>query len=275
MKVEVLILVENTTPVPDFCAEYGFSALISVDNKTFLFDTGSNDALLKNSHLAGVDLAQVKDLIISHGHFDHTGGVIPFVQLGKERRIYAHSNIFTPRYSLTGDKLRDIGVKFDKLELLANDIELITTDGYTEIWPSVFVTGEIPRITDYEDVGGNFLVKCDGKLIADNIPDDMSMVINHPDGLIIISGCAHAGIINTIEYARKKSGRSEVLAFIGGTHLMKASEERLAKTVSALRNYNMEKIIVSHCTGFNATVRLFNEFGSKLVKGETSMCFQF
>jgi 7,8-dihydropterin-6-yl-methyl-4-(beta-D-ribofuranosyl)aminobenzene 5'-phosphate synthase len=113
------------------------------------------------------------------------------------------------------------------------------------------------------------------KLMPDNIIDDMSMIINHPEGLIIISGCAHAGIINTIEYARIKTGQAKVLAFIGGTHLIRASEERLAKTVLALRGYDIPKIIVCHCTGFNATVRLFNELGSRVIKGETAMNFEF
>ncbi len=275
MKVEILILVENSTPVPKFQGEYGFAALVTVDGKSFLFDTGSKEALLKNALLAGVDLAQINDLVISHGHFDHTGAVVQFLQTGTNKRIYAHSNIFVPRYVLLGERQRDNGARFKEQEIRSNGAELIVTDEFTEIYPSVFVTGEIPRITDYEDVGGSFWVNADDKLVADSIADDMSMVINHPEGLIVISGCAHAGIINTIEYARMKTGQAKVLAFIGGTHLINASEERLAKTVAALRDYDVKKIVACHCTGFNATVRLYNELGSRVIKGETSMKFQF
>lgn len=275
MKVEILILVENSTPVPDFLGEYGFSALVTVNGKAFLFDTGSNEALTKNARQAGVDLAEIKDLIISHGHFDHTGAVMPFLQTGSDKRIYAHSNIFVSRYVLAGENRREIGVTFTQQELMRNGAELIFTDQYTEIYPAVFVTGAIPRFTDFEDVGGDFRVDIDNQPVADNIADDMSMVINHPEGLIIISGCAHAGIINTITYARMKTGQSKVLAFIGGTHLVKASENRLAKTVAALRDYDVQKIIVCHCTGFSATVRLFNELGLRVTKGETGMKFIF
>jgi 7,8-dihydropterin-6-yl-methyl-4-(beta-D-ribofuranosyl)aminobenzene 5'-phosphate synthase len=275
MKVEILILVENTTPVPDFQGEYGFAALVTVNGKSFLFDTGSKDALLKNALLAGVDLAQINDLVISHGHFDHTGAVMQFLQTGRNKRIYAHSNIFVPRYVLLGELQREIGVEFKEQEIISNGAEFIVTNEFTEIHPAVFVTGEIPRNTDYEDVGGNFRVSANDNLVADHIADDMSMVINHPEGLIIISGCAHAGIINTIKYARMKTNQTKVLAFIGGTHLIRASEERLAKTVLALRHYNVQKIIVCHCTGFNATVRLYNELGSRVIKGETAMNFQF
>ncbi|PKM76000.1 MAG: MBL fold metallo-hydrolase [Firmicutes bacterium HGW-Firmicutes-15] len=275
MKVEILILVENTTPIPDFQGEYGFAALVTVDGKSFLFDTGSKEALLNNALLAGVDLAQINDLVISHGHFDHTGAVMQFLQMGMNKRIYAHSNIFVPRYVSLGERQREIGVQFKEQEINSNGVELIFTDEFTEIYPEVFVTGEIPRTTDYEDVGGSFWMNTNDRLVADNIADDMSMVINHPEGLIVISGCAHAGIINTIEYARMKTGQAKVLAFIGGTHLIRASEERLAKTVAALREYDVQKIVICHCTGFKATVRLYNDLGSRVIKGETAMKFTF
>jgi len=275
MKVEILILVENTTPIPDFQGEYGFAALVTVDGKSFLFDTGSKEALLNNSLLAGVDLAQINDLIISHGHFDHTGAVRQFLQTSRNKRIYAHSNIFVPRYVLLGERQKEIGVAFKEPEISSNGAELIFTDEFTEIHPEVFVTGAIPRLNDYEDVGGSFWANTNDELVADNIADDMSMVINHPEGLIVISGCAHAGIINTIKYARMKTGQAKVLAFVGGTHLIKASEERLAKTVAALREYDVQRIIVCHCTGFKATVRLYNDLGSRVIKGETAMKFKF
>jgi len=274
MKVKVLILVENTTPAPGFIGEYGFSALVKVDDKKFLFDTGSESALLNNAARAGIDLAEIDELVISHGHFDHTGAVIPFLETGK-KKIYAHSNIFTTRYAVAGEYKKNIGIQFPVEEIEAHQAEMIFTDDFTEIYPDVFLTGAIPRLTGYEDVGGGFFVENDGKLVPDSLEDDMAMVINHPEGLIIIDGCAHAGIINTIEYARSKTGKSEVLAFIGGTHLLTASEERLKKTVAALRDLDVQKIIPCHCTGFNAAAMLKNELGGRVIKGETAMNFRF
>jgi len=275
MKVSITILVENSTPAPGFQGEYGFAALVAVDEKKILFDTGSADALLKNAAMGGIDLAQINDLVISHGHFDHTGAIIPFLQTGKNKRIYGHSKIFVPRYVVREEFKKEIGISFKQQEITSNGAEFIITDEFTEIHPGVFVTGDIPRISDYEDVGGSFWVDDGDKLVPDDITDDMSMVINHPEGLIIISGCAHAGIINTIEYARMKTGQNKVLAFIGGTHLMMASEQRMTKTVAALRDYDVHKIIACHCTGFNALVRLRNELGDRVIKGETAMSFQF
>lgn len=275
MKVSITILVENSTPVPGFQGEYGFAALVAVDEKKILFDTGSADALIKNAAAGGIDLAQINDLVISHGHFDHTGALIPFLQTAKSKRVYAHAGIFIPRYVVLGDYKRAIGVSCQSQEISSNGAEFIITNEFTEISSGVFVTGEIPRNTDYEDVGGSFYVSVGDRMVPDNIYDDMSMVINHPDGLIIISGCAHAGIINTIEYARLKTGQNKIKAFIGGTHLVGASEERITRTIAALKDLNVEQIIACHCTGFDAMVKLRNAFGDKLIKGETAMNFQF
>jgi 7,8-dihydropterin-6-yl-methyl-4-(beta-D-ribofuranosyl)aminobenzene 5'-phosphate synthase len=275
MDVNITILVENTTSTPGFIGEYGFAALVTVDGKKFLFDTGSADAFIKNAAKGGIDLTTVNDLVISHGHFDHTSGVIPFLQIGKNKKVYAHSNTFIQRYTINGQIKKEIGVPFEFEEIKANGAELIVTDDFTEISPGVFVTGEIPRINDYEDVGGNFLKCAGGNMIRDNLVDDMSMVINQPEGLIIISGCAHAGIINTITYALQKTGQSKVLAFIGGTHLVNASEERLVRTIAAIKEYKVEKVVACHCTGFNALVKLRNELGDRLIKGETAMSFRF
>ncbi len=275
MEVSITILVENTTPAPAFRGEYGFAALVAVNEKKFLFDTGSEDAVLKNAVLAGIDLNQITDLIISHGHFDHTGAVIPFLQSGNNKRIYSHSNIFVPRYVILGEFKKYIGVSFKPQEIKSNGAEHIFTDEFTEIYPRVFLTGEVPRVNDFEDVGGSFYIDEGDKLMPDNIIDDMSMVVDHPEGLIIISGCAHAGIINIIEHARLKTGQDKVLAFIGGTHLIMASEERLTKTVAALREFDVQQVIACHCTGFNALVRLRNELGDRLIKGETALNFRY
>jgi len=275
MNVSVTILVENTTPIPGFRGEYGFAALITVDDKKIMFDTGSEDALIKNAAAGGIDLGQINDLIISHGHFDHTGAVIPFLKSAPGKKVYAHAGIFIPRYTVWGDFRKAIGVPFDSEEIGRNGAQFIITNDFTEVHPGVFVTGEIPRKTSYEDVGGSFYVEVGDRLVEDLIYDDMSVVINHPEGLIIVSGCAHAGIINTIEYAMQQTGQNKVRAFIGGTHLAGASEERMNKTIEALKNYDIEQIIACHCTGFEATMKLRNALGDRVMKGETAMNFQY
>lgn len=273
MQVEVKILVENTTMAPGFIGEYGFAAQVTVAGKKFLFDTGLGTALMNNAAMAGVDLKEVEDLIISHGHFDHTGALPAFLATGR-KKIYAHSNIFAKRYAVADDFKKEIGVPFTFDEIAAQ-AEIIAIDDFTEIAPGVFLTGAIPRVNDYEDVGGNFMVEKGGHLVPDILEDDMAMVIDHPEGLIIIDGCAHAGIINTIEYALRKTERNQVRAFLGGTHLLTASAERIAKTVNALRDLDLQQIILCHCTGFNAAAELRQQLGERVIKGETAMDFIF
>ncbi|MEA1959997.1 MAG: MBL fold metallo-hydrolase [Bacillota bacterium] len=275
MNVNVKILVENTTPVPPFIGEYGFAALVTVDGKQYLFDTGSADAVFKNAQYLGLDLSKVDDLIISHGHFDHTGGVVPFLQMGNPKHIFAHSGVFTPRYVVAGEFKREIGSLFTAEDVKKFGAALTTVDSFSEIHPNVYLTGAVPRMNDYEDVGGSFKAEINGEMVDDELPDDMSMVIDHPDGLIIISGCAHSGIINIIEHAKKQTQKEKIRAFIGGTHLIMASERRLVKTVEALRSFEIETIIPCHCTGFYSAARLYSELGSKVVKGETAMNFDF
>lgn len=275
MNVGIRILVENTTPIPGLLGEYGFAALINVDDQAFLFDTGSGQALLANASNMGLNLADVPNLVISHGHFDHTGAVLSFLQTGTGKTVYCHSAVFTQRYAVAGEFKREISALCTQDQILDTGAKLIFTDSFTEIYPGVFLTGTVPRRTEFEDVGGNFMAEQNGNLVKDELQDDIAMVVNHPDGLIIISGCAHAGLINILDYAREKTGQQKVRAFIGGTHLISASPERLAKTVDYLKKQTVEQLIPCHCTGFPAAAYLSQALGSTVIKGETGMFFQY
>lgn len=276
MQVNISILVENTTPAPGLIGEYGFSAWLNIDGRKILFDTGSADALFPNAAKLGIDLHEVEDLVISHGHFDHTGALLALCQKYGRKRIYSHPGIFAKRFvGNTPEKRREIGVPFAERQLRDTGAEFIFIDQFREIFPRVFISGEIPRVNDFEDTGGNFKIQAANEMLVDELLDDMALIIDHPDGLIIISGCAHAGVINTIEHACKMTGRSKILAFIGGTHLINASENRMVRTIKAFRAMDIEKIAVGHCTGFYAAAWLYNELGSRLIKADTGMTLHF
>ncbi|HQA07599.1 MAG TPA: MBL fold metallo-hydrolase [Syntrophomonadaceae bacterium] len=276
MKVSITILVENTTPVPGLMGEFGFSTLIEVNGKRILFDTGSGEALEPNAKALGVDLASVDALVISHGHFDHTGGVLQLLPKLKKPVIYAHSGIFTRHLVPDGsNRTQYIGVPFSEDDLIRLGAQFVAVDDFFPLSDQVYLTGTIPRLTDYEDPGGLFIKEVKGVIAPDYIEDDMALVITHPEGLIIVSGCAHAGIINTINYAMQRIGENKVLAFIGGTHLKGADEIRLQKTIAELKKINPQKLIVCHCTGFTASSRLSWELPAITTKGETGMIFQF
>lgn len=276
MKVDITILVENTTPVSYLTGEYGFAALVTIDGNSLLFDTGSAGSIFTNARAMGIKLDEVEDLVISHGHYDHTGAVLSLVQEYGVKNIYAHSGLFAHRLlPLKDGKTKDIGCACDKQEVEASGARFIFTDGFKEISPQVFLTGQIPRITDYEDTGGDFKMEVNGELIKDNLNDDMALVIKHPEGLIIISGCAHAGMINTIDYAIKQTGEKRLLAYIGGTHLITASEKRLEKTIAALTAYDIKSVVLCHCTGFKAAAQLYNALGARVSKGDAGRRLKF
>lgn len=276
MQVSVTILVENTAPTPGLLGEYGFAALINVDGKPLLFDTGSDQVLFHNSKIMGLNLTEIEEVVISHGHFDHTGALLPLLKQYGPKKIYAHSRLFLPRMvSNPKGGYRQIGTPFSRSELEKAGANFVFHDQWQEIWPGVNISGEIPRHYDFEDTGGDFKVEVNGQVEEDHLEDDMALVIDLPAGLVVISGCAHAGFLNIINQAIRITGKSKVLAYIGGTHLMNASESRIDQTISVLHTIDFDKLIVAHCTGFHAAARLYNEFGQKIVKGESGMKFRF
>lgn len=269
-------MVENTTPVPGLMGEFGYSVLVDVDDNRFLFDTGNGEAIIGNAKAMGVDWSTIKAIILSHGHFDHTGRVPELLQQTAQPKLYAHSALFTRHMVPSGpDSQMYIGTSFSARDLAEAGAEYIGISEFTRIADGLYATGSVPRITDYEGTGGPFITEIDGQIVPDPIEDDMALVIDHPQGLIIVSGCAHSGMINMINHARQQMGNKNVLAFIGGTHLISADETRLQKTIAALKEINMQKLIVSHCTGFTATTRLMQELPGMVVKGETGMVFEF
>lgn len=269
MRVDITIMVENTTPVAGLVGEYGFSALVRVDDHPILFDTGSRDGLFKNASSLSIDLETIEDVVLSHGHFDHTGGLRALMEMRGDRRLYTHPHAFGSKHlALPEGRYKYIGVPIGREELRSLGGLLIETPGVYELLPGVILTGEIPRITGYEDTGGKFVCRgeVDSEWETDHLLDDQALVIDHPEGLVVISGCAHAGLINTLGYARKVTGRERIKAFIGGTHLMTAKAERIDKTIRTLKEYNIERLVVGHCTGFYPAARLYAELGDIVQK---------
>lgn len=276
MQVSVTILVENTAPTPGLLGEYGFAAVINIDGKSLLFDTGSDQVLFHNSGVLGINLTDIEEVVISHGHFDHTGALLPLLTKHGPKTVYAHSRLFLPRMvSKPKGGYRQIGTPFSRSELEKAGATFVFHDQWQDIWPGVYISGEIPRCNNFEDTGGDFKVEVNGQIETDYLEDDMALVIDLPAGLVIISGCAHAGFINIINHAIRITGKSKVLAYIGGTHLMYASERRIDQTISILKTIDIDQLVVAHCTGFHAASRLHNELGQRVVKGETGMKFIF
>ena len=244
MNFEIKILADNTMPEP-FVSEHGLSLSITYGKEKILFDTGAGSALLHNMSLAGEDPAQYTKLILSHGHYDHTGGIAGILPLMPQVEIFFAAGITKQRFSRHEDRpVRELTMpeKCQKVLHLHNKCHEIAA--FTEIATGVFLTGSIPRLSG-EDCGGPFYLDPDG-CEPDFIEDEQALLL---DCGILIQGCCHAGIINTVEYCKKCRPDIPVKRIIGGLHLLHATPERLQETQAYLKRLELEELNTLHCTG--------------------------
>ena len=257
--VKITTLVNNTMPRP-LRSEHGLSFWIEYAGRNILFDTGQSDALIYNASLLDIDLAKTDMIILSHGHYDHTGGLKTVLETAPNATVYLHLDAPRVRYSHPPDKPpKDISMPSEACEKIAGLIprgKVFYTRKPTTISANLLVTGTIPRKTEYEDTGGPFYLD-KHRQQKDPLCDDQALLLETGKGLVAILGCTHAGLINTLEYAREITGRP-IYAVIGGMHLRDASEKRIAKTIEALKKYDFEYIAPCHCSG-NSAIKLFQQ----------------
>lgn len=261
MEIKITTLSENTANY-GFLAEWGLSILVEVDGLRILVDTGLSTSAVNNAKVMGIDLSTVDRIVLSHGHTDHTGGLHEILKLRGEVEVIAHPDIWTAKYSRRDGEGKDqyIGIPFSREELESLGARFNLTREPIRISENVMTTGEIPMVTGYEEVETNLFVKEDNVLKPDKLADDLALVIDTCFGLVVILGCAHRGIVNTLRHAQEITGRELVYAAIGGTHLFRASKERIDNTIADLKSMGVQKLGVSHCTGYRASARLFQEF---------------
>ena len=255
---------ENSAGLVDFLAEWGLSILIETDEVNILLDTGRSISAAYNADSLGINLSRIDKIVLSHGHFDHTGGLRQVLRkMGKKVEIIAHPDIWTAKYSRRAGKDRYIGIPFQRQELESLGANFNLTTKPVKITDNIMTTGEVPMVTDYEEIDPDLVVKEDTGWQPDKLLDDQALIINTEPGLIVILGCAHRGIINTLYYARQLTGVKRVHAVLGGCHLISASPERIRSTIAALKELGVQKLGVSHCTGLPAAVIMAQEFGDK------------
>jgi 7,8-dihydropterin-6-yl-methyl-4-(beta-D-ribofuranosyl)aminobenzene 5'-phosphate synthase len=254
--LKITVIVDDYAE-PPFMAEHGLAFWIEADSTRILFDTGQGGALPKNAALLGLDLGVADIVVLSHGHYDHTGGLAHVIDREQPPHVYFHKNIMRPRYSMTTGTPRSIGIaKNDAklIERLPNEKRHPITSA-TEFMPGVWLTGEVPRNTDFEDVGGAFFLDPLGRM-PDLIEDDISMWFETPHGLVVCLGCCHSGVVNTLEHIAKAAGESRFVAVIGGMHLLHADQRRLDKTAKSLQKMHIESMRPCHCTGTESIKKL-------------------
>jgi len=265
--VRMTLLVDNEGPA-DLTVEHGFSIWIESGEQRILFDTGQGAALEPNALRLGIDLSLANTLVLSHGHYDHTGGVARVLALNSHTRVLFGRGLGTPRFSChPGHATRaiDIGdtVRHALRDLPAQRQCEITVPCF--LAPSIGISGPIPRLSAFEDTGGPFFLDPE-QHHPDGIVDELAMWFETRHGLVVLTGCCHAGLVNTIRHVRTFSGIERVHAIIGGLHLLNASTERLKQTIDFIADCAPDYLIPCHCTGKHVVEQLQQIFGSERVK---------
>lgn len=260
----VTVLVENSVNSRDLQAEHGLSFYIRTDEHRILFDTGQSDLLLRNARVLGIGLEAVEAVVLSHGHYDHTGGLRAVRELAPGARLYAHPAALEAKFTGNPDgSSRPVGIPGPSAEVFRQAATSIHwTQKPAEICKGIFVTGEIPRKCGYEDTGGRFFLDA-ACTRPDPLIDDQALFFDTPRGLVVILGCGHSGVINTVEHIRQITDGRPVCAIIGGFHLLAAGKERIDRTLAMFEQWNVQRIAAGHCTGWSAVARMWNTLGGR------------
>jgi 7,8-dihydropterin-6-yl-methyl-4-(beta-D-ribofuranosyl)aminobenzene 5'-phosphate synthase len=277
MALRMTTLSENTAGMGDFLGEWGLSILIETDTAKVLLDTGTSISSVHNAGTSGIDLSKVDKIVLSHGHYDHTGGLREVLRrMKKEVVIVAHPDVWQAKYSRRKGKPDSyIGIPFQREELESLGARFELTKKPFKLSDNIWTTGEVPMVTEYETIDPFLFIKQDSGFQPDPVLDDQGIIVKTEQGLVIILGCAHRGMINTVYHAREITGISEVLAVIGGSHLIGAPEERLYQSIAALRELGAQKVGLCHCTDLPGISVLAQEFGESFIFNKAGTRLEF
>lgn len=269
--MKITVLCENTVGRRVGSGEHGFSAFIETNRGNYLFDTGSGHSVVANSLVFEKDLRTIKRIFLSHGHYDHTGGLPEVLKLKGEVDVHGHPHIFSDRISVLKEKDKEtkrfVGIPYKRNYLESLGANFLFNSDFVEVESGMFLTGEVPRHTLFEKPDPRLFMEIEGKISQDIFPDDQSLILESEKGLVLILGCAHSGMINIIQHVIHHKKREDFYAILGGTHLDFLTPEQLEESIHSLKTIRFERIGVSHCTGMKAAFRLQQEFRDRFFQG--------
>jgi len=257
----ITILIEDSVSGPILKAEHGLAFWIDTGSHCILFDTGQSPLIMANANELKVDIDAVDTIALSHGHYDHCGGLADVLANAADKvTVYAHPRALDPKYRRTLTGTRAIGIPIHCRQALCEsrcNLKTVTTP--TEIAPGMFLTGEIPRSHPEEQSESGFCLDEQGRQ-ADPFLDDQALFLRTIAGTVVVLGCAHAGVINTLDYIRHLTEGQPLHAVLGGMHLHSASDERIAWTIKSLQQFSIARFYPLHCTGAKAAAALWTAF---------------
>ena len=249
-----LVVLSDAKAMDGYGSEHGLSFLIDVDHIRILFDTGASNLFIRNAEKMGIDLGDVEAIVLSHGHFDHGDGL----QYVDGKTLVCHPGCFVKRYRKEGGV--NLGLALTKKEI-ERKFKLKTSRDPLRLSEHLYFLGEIPRVNDFEAISTRYMLEGGEE---DHVIDDSGLACITDKGLVVVSGCAHSGICNIIEHAKKVTGMEQVEAVIGGFHLG-AIDRQTKKTIQYMHDHKIPGLFPSHCTR-DPALRMFKEvLGSREV----------
>lgn len=277
--VKVVTLADNLVYYSRLLGQFGFSAFVEVVDQSkdvhhIVFDTGSNkQGLLYNVKALKIDLSALESIVLSHGHYDHTSATVELIKKSQRQvKVLVHPYAFLPKFRIRKKRREYHGIPKREHETDIQEAggQIIKITKPTEIIPGVITSGEIKRTYPFEKITWKAKTIIEGKQVQDKVLEDQALFINIlKHGLLVIVGCAHAGIVNTLDHALAVTEVKKLYGFIGGTHLIRPKEHRLNETINRLKEYDMKLMAPSHCTGYKSMVALNQTFPDEFVLNYT------
>ena len=283
-KLKITVIAEDSVLYESpYLGQHGISFFITAEKngvkENILVDVAQNSAaLLENMNMLGITPTSIDAVVLTHCHYDHTQGIAKILKkIGrKDIPVIAHPDIFRLNF-ITNPYLRHVGIMDSDKPANIEDSggTLYLTKDPLEIMPGLFTTGQVERTSTFEEVGMSLFTIEKNQVKPDPMLDDISLIANIKEkGIVIITGCSHAGIVNIAKQATKLAGKDKIHGIIGGFHLIEASKDRIKETAQALKKFDPDWIYAGHCTGFLAQVELYNSFNERFTPLHTGMVIE-